>query len=285
MGNEYSNGVAAARSATLLDQKLILQLLDGSLPQFFDVLKTTCYANNPNLEHFDQFVDEELENLCNFVLKECSNKDFANLFLLPKDFANFCADIVAKREFKKLNNQHLKSAILQVLELDKQNLNDFEADNIFKKHLFCSLKEQTKDDFVKKLLNFVLDVENIQIAIRCETDEDFCHQKLPNGDVDNKLLELIVNKNKDFLRLCPNNALASLAKILLGEGKQKFEKFEVQKRVEILNFVLQFATDNQTCAQFASYVFKKQFELENLRIIHNLKKLGLDDEIKSNLVL
>lgn len=314
----YANGVASALSNKLLSKDVFVRMSDAKdNVEAFSILQETQFGSGMVVENsfaVDGLIDFETRALLNFVKEESPCEELKSFFLLPYDYkniANYCKcllvnenfektvdsegffdvlfikDAINSKNFDNFKNRYIKNALEEFYELaSKPKVNGSEADFIFKKYLYKNLEDVVKKNKVTaSLLKLKIDCENLSVVMRAKTNFQFESQFLEGGEICFQTLNELFEEKKDSIEKIKNPLLVDIAKIVLGEKKDdKFVDFEIKKNNLFISFLKPHKFDNETLYPFAFYLFAKESEIKNVRLIMSYQNNNLKDKIKKRML-
>ncbi len=310
----YANGVVASLTGNFVTKESFNRMIEAKTNvEALSVLQETNFASGVAIEtpfQIEELLSFETKKLLNFIKQESPVEQLISYFALPFDFNNvsaFCKSIVLgqnssnfieaeglyeiskikelvnTKNFDGFNNKHLKSALVEFQVLaSKPNIKGDEVDFLFKKHLYENLKEAChKNAITKMLVETNIDIENISTAMRAPSQYHLEQQTLSGGTLSNKTLLEVFKKNKEAMLSNLSPVLTRFVKLALSENKEKaFVEFEKLKNTYPLTLLESKKNDIDSIGPFANFVFKKQIEIKNIRLIMSYHNNNLSEHIK-----
>ena len=310
----YANGVVASLTGNIVTKESFHRMIEAKTnTEALSVLQETNFASGVVIEtpfQIEELLGFETKKLLNFIKQESPLEELIYYFCLPYDYNNISAycknivlgqdannfieaegmyelskikELITTKNFDGFNNKHIKSALLEFQVLaSKPNINGNEVDFLFKKYLYDNLKESCKKNSITKLLvETNIDIENLSTAMRASTQYHFEQQLLCGGTLESKTLQDIFKRSKDTLTLNLNPILTKFVKLALSENKEKsFIEFEKLKNTYPLSLLENKKNDIDSIGPFADYIFRKQIEIKNIRLIMSYHNNNLSEYIK-----
>ena len=310
----YANSVVAALSNTLITKECFNRMIESQdAKNALATLQETNFGSGVTIDspfEIETLLNYETKKLLKFIKDETPSTALEQYFLLQYDYnniASFCKgllleqdtndfvqaegnyewvkikDLITSKNFKDFNNPYIEKALIefQTYATEKE-VNGYEVDFLFKKYMFENLKEVVKKDkTLAEIVNIKIDIENISVAMRANTQYSFEAQKLKNATLKDEILQKIFNKDSSVLSEIKNDYLKQFAKLALStETEKSFVKFEVLKNNYIFNCLKTKKFDVNSTAPFAYYCFQKEAEIKNVRLIMSYQCNNLKDKIK-----
>ena len=308
--NLYLNGIASAKNESLLQKDLLINIINAK--DYEEVLKLLYQILGWDIsenESVDKLLSLELDNLYKFI-DETGNIQIKTFFLLPNDYENalnLCKierlnldkDKVGDIELKgTLNFGELKSSIFNktfdeikdkeikilVIECFKKDFDINKLNRFFKFNKYERLKKEFKGREFRNIINLKLDIENLRGLLISKDEKEFLDNLLPCGEINKDTLKGLFKKNKNVLGLVPFY-LQKLAGVIFDkEIDQKDLKFDKISKEVLKEYLIKREQDIESLYPFLCYIYKKYYEIINLRTICTYKKYGLDDLIFNMLI-
>ncbi len=316
----YSNGVVSVLEGKLLKKETYNKIIDAKsyndAKRIFKELDSFVIENETIEEDKSIFdlIFKYRQNLFEFIKRESPSNQIKDFFLTPLDYDNVSCVVknnfvnndlyktieisgnikadkivnaVKLKNFDLILDKALKNDLKEFFEISLDNkLKNFQIDNFFKKRKFIRLKSMFDRGFLRDLINFKIDIENLSCVIRSNSLTQLKVQLLPSGNIQHEVLFSLFKKDKSVLLSLKDEDLKRIAEITLLESKQEnLKKFEKLKNEFFLKKLKILSKNTQTPAPFVYYVFRKFFEIDNLQMIFSLKRNDFDEKIISSLLI
>ncbi len=309
----YANGVVASLSNNLITKETFARMIDCKTNvEALSTLQETSFASGLVIEtpfQIEELLNFETKKLLNFIKAESPIEELIWYFVLPYDYNNisaYCKSIVlnqsastfieaegyyeiskikeyvSSKSFDAFDNKFIKSALLEFQMLSsKPNIKGDEVDFIFKKYLYQNLREVCgKNQIIKKLVELKIDIENISCSMRANSQYHLEQQILDVATVNKETLLAIFNKNKDALYKVKDEILTKFVKLALQEKAKSFIEYEKLRNQFPFMILEKNKDDINSIGPFATYCFKKDIEIKNVRLIFSYHNNNLSDQIK-----
>lgn len=310
----YANGVVASLSNTLVTKESFNRMIEAKTnEEALNVLQETNFASGIAIENpfqIEELLNFETNKLLTFIKNESPVEELVSYFALPYDYNNVSAycksivlgqnvnnfvevegllelskikELITTKNFDGFNNKYIKSALVEFQVIaSKPNIKGDEVDFLFKKYLYQNLQEACKKNAITKLMvETNIDIENISTAMRASSQYHLEQQTLQGGVMDSETLLQIFKKSKDVLLKVSNPLLTKFVKLALSDNKEKsFVDYEKLKNTYPLALLENKKNDIDSIGPFANYIFKKQIEIKNIRLIMSYHNNKLGEYIK-----
>ena len=310
----YANSVVAAVSNNLITKECLNRMIEAADAKVaLATLQETSFGSGVTIDspfEFETLLNYETKKLLKFISDETPLEEFEQYFLLQYDYTNiasFCKglllgqdvddfveaegnfewnkikDLVVSKNFKDFNNSFIEKALAKFKNYaSEKQFKGFEIDFLFKKYMYENLKELgKKDKLINEIVNLKIDIENISVAMRANTQYSFESQMLKPATLKKEDLIKIFNKDTSVLSEIKNPIIQKFAKLALSKDTEKsYVSFEVLKNNFIFDCLKPKKFDINTIAPFAFYCFQKEAEIKNIRLIMSYQCNNLKDKIK-----
>lgn len=298
METTYFNARSKAKEAKLLSIENLEKIAkSNSLEETTKNLLDLKLMKGEQVESFDdlvQIINREEQEFLDFLKHESVHKDITKFFLAKYDYFNleslYFEIVLKKGEMPKLFEGNIKISTMKkcletqkyddlsvqmknlLLMLDKSDdKSQFFVDNAFKKAMAKEkllLSKVSKDLF--ECQNYLIDLKNIELALRLRDEKTFSIVRLDGGKLENEF----------FKKLCTNN-LGSI----LNDTKYSLYKNVVEIIVEAMRenkpfqkfdflvdcFPITFFDDKkylpESLLPYIRYCYLKLNQIKNLKII------------------
>ena len=315
MNSIYFNGRCKA-----LETKLLSDLQLNELVKCREVVEVTNLLNSynflkgesvVNFEDLLSLIEREEKEFLAFLKRSTPNENFTKFFTLKNDYFNAESIYISN----KLGHEPplVSEGLLRVETLSKiiqsgkydalsfqmancmqycnslAEFSGFSVDTAFKKALYEEMREVAqKNKLLKEYTTFLIDMQNISLAIRLRDKKMFDSVRLAGGSLDDAILGSICHDDADTILIrTAHTDYISAIKLLVDAIKhdETFFKFDYMFDCFPITFFHKFRYETEGDAPYLRYCFLKENELINLRIIiqgliANRNKQKLSSEIR-----
>ena len=309
----YTNGVIAAREKYLLKDR-IQRMCELSADEAFRMLLESGFGGGAetvtDVYDYEKLIAVENEKLDAFIREYAPSKAEAAYLLSPRDFHNAKALIkaaylnesaqrmlaseglisidtlsscVKNGDFSALGNYPaLQTACEQATSLLSEDPSGAKVGEIFQRALYTHLREVVKrKPVLKKLLTAKADMTNILTAFRVDEQTSVAEKYVPSGSLKASDLSVILNGDGDEIKgAFKKTAYADFITACLLAKEKGVPMTQAEKILGAFDATYFSARKYalEKTEPFLYYVYRRQTESANVRIIFVCLLAGLDEQ-------
>lgn len=263
-----------------------------------NLLNSYNFLRGESVGHFEDLlslIDREEREFLAFLKRSTPNENFTKFFTLKNDYFNTESIYIAKRlndEPALLNEGLLREeTITKIIESQKyealsvqlqnclrycdslkgEDFSGFNVDTAFKKAYYQELREYAKHNKqLKEYTTFVIDMQNISLAIRLRDEVMFNSVRLAGGSLEDDIFKSLCKDDAETILLkSARTDYTSAIKLLIDAMRhdETFHKFDYMFDCFPISYFDKYRYETKGDAPYLRYCFLKQSELINLRII------------------
>ena len=318
MNSIYFVGRCKALETKLLSNLQLNELIKcRELAEVVTLLNSYNFLKGENVTTFSDLltlIDREEQEFLAFLKRSTPNENFTKFFTLKYDYFNAESVYIAK----KLNETPplINEGLLRIETLEKivasrkydilsvqmsncmkycdelgigENFTGFNVDTAFKRALYEEMREVSKKNkLLRKYCAFVIDMQNISLAIRLRDKKMFESVRLVGGTLNDSVFNCLIKDDADtILATLAHSDYISAIKLLVTAIKhdEPFYKFDYMFDCFPITFFDKYKYETEGDAPYLRYCFLKENELINLKIIiqgliANRNRQKMSDEIR-----
>ncbi len=297
MNSIYFNGRSKALETKLLSNLQLNELIKcREVVEVTNLLNSYNFLKGENVASFEDLLallDREEKEFLAFLKRNTPNENFAKFFTLKYDYFNAESIYISNKlgiepalrnegllRIETLTNI-IKSGKYDALSYQMSNCMQycnslpeflgFSVDTAFKKALYEEMREVAKKNkLLREYTTFLIDMQNISLAIRLRDKKMFDLVKLAGGSLDDAIYSSLCKDDADTILLrSAHTDYISAIKLLVDAIKhnETFFKFDYMFDCFPITYFHKYRYETEGDAPYLRYCFLKENELINLRII------------------